>query len=166
MGVWLFAEATYSSKYTNGCLIPIASSHFCCLSSFSAASEHSQQPHDLLEKHVILQFFSILFFLSFFTTRVTLCCNNHIRLFSHYYQAIGSSMEHSLQYEALQFAVNTQFEDFSALKHACTCTALLDIFEFVPDQVTSECYRLVCKDKECSWLLYASIIAGTDFGQI
>src|SRR5579859_7913840 len=32
VGVWLFADATYSSKYTNGRLIPITSSHFRCLS--------------------------------------------------------------------------------------------------------------------------------------
>jgi hypothetical protein len=45
-----------------------------------------------------------------------------------------------------QFAVNAKFDSLSALKHACTRAALLDVYEFVPERVTPERYTLKCKD--------------------
>ena len=63
-------------------------------------------------------------------------------------------MERHLEHQSPQFAVGSQFESFSALKHACAHAALLDDFEFVPDKVDTDRYRLKCKDKECTWHLY------------
>ena len=75
-------------------------------------------------------------------------------------------MQRSFEYQSPQFAVNAKFDSFSALKHACTRAALLDVYEFVPDRVDSERYTLKCKDKECTWHLYASSIPKTDTWQI
>ena len=62
-------------------------------------------------------------------------------------------MQHHLEHQSPQFAVNSQFESFSALKHACTRAALLDVYEFVPDKDLDR-YILKCKDRECIWYLY------------
>jgi hypothetical protein len=75
-------------------------------------------------------------------------------------------MQHSFEHQATQFAVNAEFESFSAPKHACTRAALLDVYEFVPERVDSERYSLKCKDQDCSWYLHASSIDGTDLWQI
>jgi hypothetical protein len=42
------------------------------------------------------------------------------------------SMQHSLAHQDPQFAINVKFDSFSALKHACTRAALLDVYKFVP----------------------------------
>src|SRR5437667_9628677 len=49
-------------------------------------------------------------------------------------------MQRSFEYQSPQFVVNAKFDSFSALKHACTRAALLDVYEFVPDGVDSERY--------------------------
>ena len=74
-------------------------------------------------------------------------------------------MQHQLEHQSPQFAVNSQFESFSALKHACTRAALLDVYEFVPDKDLDR-YILKCKDRECIWYLYASTFPGTDVWRI
>src|SRR5579859_733634 len=75
-------------------------------------------------------------------------------------------MERPLEHQSLQFAVRSQFESFSALKHACASAALLDDFEFVSDKVNTDRYRLKCKDKECTWYLYATAFPDTDVWRI
>ena len=74
-------------------------------------------------------------------------------------------MQHHLEHQSPQFAVNSQFESFLDLKHACTRAALLDVYEFVPDKDLDR-YILKCKDKECVWYLYASTFPGTDVWRI
>jgi len=76
-----------------------------------------------------------------------------------------TSMQHHLEHQSPQFAVNSQFESFLDLKHACTRAALLDVYEFVPDKDLDR-YILKCKDKECVWYLYASTFPGTDVWRI
>jgi hypothetical protein len=75
-------------------------------------------------------------------------------------------MEQHLEHKSPQFAVNSQFDSFSALKHACTRAALLDVYEFVPDKVDIDRYILRCRDKECTWYLYATAFPGTDVWRI
>src|SRR5579859_833197 len=75
-------------------------------------------------------------------------------------------MERRLEHQSPQFAVDAQFESFSVLKHACTRAALLDDYEFVPDKVDTDRYTLKCKDKECTWYLYATAFPGTDVWRI
>ena len=75
-------------------------------------------------------------------------------------------MQQSLAHQDPQFAVNVKFDSFSALKHMCTRAALLDVYEVVPDRVTSERYTLKCKDKMCSWLLHATPIGEMDTWRI
>jgi hypothetical protein len=71
-------------------------------------------------------------------------------------------MNPSFAHQSPQFAVNAKFDSFSALKHACTRAALLDVYEFVPEKVDSKRYTLKCKDKECPWHLHATSIPETD----
>ena len=85
-----------------------------------------------------------------------------IRPFPRYFHVVRVSMQRSFEYQSPQFAVNVKFDSFSALKHACTHAALLDVYEFIPDRVDSKHYTLKCKDKECTWHLYASSIPKTD----
>jgi len=75
-------------------------------------------------------------------------------------------MQQSLAHQDPQFAVNVKFDSFSALKHMCTRAALLDVYEVVPDRVTSERYTLKCKDKTCFWKLHATTMGETDLWQI
>ena len=75
-------------------------------------------------------------------------------------------MQGSLEHQSPQFAVNTTFESFSALKLACIRAALLDIYEFDPVKVDSGQYTLKCKDKECSWYLHATSVGETDTWKI
>src|SRR5437667_10087186 len=75
-------------------------------------------------------------------------------------------MERYLEHQSPQFAVKAQFEIFSALKHACTRAALLDVYEFIPNRVDNDRYTLKCKNKECNWYLYATSFPGTDVWQI
>lgn len=76
------------------------------------------------------------------------------------------STERHFEHKSPQFAVNAEFNSFSDMKHACTRAALLDLYEFVPEQVSHTRYRLKCKDKQCSWLFFASTIPGTDVWQV
>src|SRR5206468_6279257 len=101
----------------------------------------------------------------FFLVQVTfssLYSYTSIRPFPRYFQVVRVSMQRSFEYQSPQFAVNVKFDSFSALKHVCTRAALLDVYEFVPDRVDSERYTVKCKDKECTWHLYASSIPKTD----
>ena len=75
-------------------------------------------------------------------------------------------MDRHLEYKSPQFAVDAEFNSFSDMKHACTHAALLDLYEFNPEQVSHKHYRLKCKDKQCSWLFFASTIPGTDVWQV
>ena len=75
-------------------------------------------------------------------------------------------MHQSLEHQSPQFAVDSKFESFSALKHACTRAALLDVYEFVPDKVNHDRYALKCKNRECAWYLYATAFPGTDVWRI
>jgi len=54
-------------------------------------------------------------------------------------------MQCSFEHQSPQFAISSQFESFSALKHACTRTALLNVYEFVPDKVDTDRYTLLNK---------------------
>jgi hypothetical protein len=75
-------------------------------------------------------------------------------------------MERPLEHQSPQFSLNAQFESFSALKHACTRAALLDIYEFIPDKVDTERYTLRCKHQECAWYLYATPYPDTDVWRV
>ena len=69
-------------------------------------------------------------------------------------------MPQSLEQQFLKFAVGSQFKSFAALKYTCIHTALLDVYEFIPDKVDSGCYNLNCINKECIWYLYAGLEIG------
>ena len=75
-------------------------------------------------------------------------------------------MQCSFEHQSPQFAISSQFESFSALKHICTRAALLDVYEFVPDKVDTDLYTLKCKAKECIWYLYTTAFPGMDVWQI
>ena len=75
-------------------------------------------------------------------------------------------MKRSFEHKSPQFEVNATFESFSALKHACTRAALLDLYEFDPVKVDSQRYIIKCKDKECSWYLHATSASETNTWKI
>ena len=70
-------------------------------------------------------------------------------------------MEHSFEAQSPKFAVGAEFDSFAKLKHACQRAALLDVYEFIPERVSSTCYHLKCKSNGCLWHLYASPIDDT-----
>ena len=74
-------------------------------------------------------------------------------------------MECYLEHQSPQFVVKAQFESFLALKHTGTNTALLDVYEFIPNKGDND-YTLKCKSKECNWYLYATSFPGTNVWQI
>ena len=89
-----------------------------------------------------------------------------IRPIPHYFQIHSTLIKQHLEHKSPQFEVNSQFDNFSALKHACTRAALLDVYEFVPDKVDIDRYILKCLDKECTWYLYATAFPGTNVWRI
>jgi hypothetical protein len=113
----------------------------------------------------MIAFSPFLFFFSFSTIEPKLstsCSCIHIQPIPRYFKVYGTSMEQ----KSSQFAVNSQFESFSALKHGCTRATLLDVYEFVPDKVSIDRYTLKCQDKEYTWYLYATAFAGIDVWRI
>jgi len=115
----------------------------------------------LIDKH-----FYPFFFHRSNPNQVTFVSCTSIRPIPLHFKARGTSMDRCLEHQSPQFAVDSQFESFAALKHACTRAALLDVYEFVPDKVTTDRYTLKCKDKECAWYLYATAFPGTDVWRI
>jgi hypothetical protein len=59
-------------------------------------------------------------------------------------------LKQHFEHKSSKFAVNSQYDSFSALKHACIRAALLDVYEFVPDKIDIDRYILKCQDEECT----------------
>src|SRR5579859_677881 len=91
----------------------------------------------LIDKH-----FSPFFFHRSNPNQVTFVSCTSIRPIPLHFKARGTSMDRCLEHQSPQFAVDSQFESFASLKHACTRAALLDVYEFVPDKVDT--------DRQCS----------------
>ena len=75
-------------------------------------------------------------------------------------------MEGSLEARSPKFAVSAEFDSFADLKHACQRAALLDVYEFIPERVSTTHYTLKCKSPECLWYLYASPVSDTSVWRI
>jgi hypothetical protein len=69
----------------------------------------------------------------------------------HTNEVLAAPARRSLEHESPQFVVDAIFNSSSALKHACTHAALLDVFEFNTVKSDSYRYTFKCKDEDCAW---------------
>jgi hypothetical protein len=131
-------------KSRENCKFAHQTSPFCTYVAPFSVFADLPTPTWELRRYALLAYLSFSPVFTFFFIRVVCGLSRSFLVFH-------SSMQRSLEHESPQFAVHATFDSFAALKHARTCAALLDVFEFIPVKVDCERYTIKCKDPECRW---------------
>src|SRR5437764_71537 len=67
----------------------------------------------------------------------------------------------SIMPDSISLYFGAIFDTKAALVLACKAHAMENNFEYITVKSDSMCYRIQCKNSDCSWILYASTLENT-----